>query len=263
MNKICILFLFFILINFSACDKNDQIDVTIQEGEWSLVWSDEFDGNSVDDNIWDISETPKGITSRTSRNKNLRVENGMLIMELHREDHNGKFFTGSEVSTRGFKLYGKFECRAKLPSASRAWPAFWLLGNFGEYGEWPKSGEVDIMEYWGYNAPQVFTNIHTQYSNWENNIDREEHSKSFTISNTGDEFHIYTLEWYSDHMIFLIDGERFWTYVKLDNSWEKWPFDKSMQVLFQLYAAPDWNGPDEDLPAQFEIDYIRVYDLIK
>lgn len=262
MNKVYILVLCFIIVSFSACDKNNPIEDTTQKEAWNLIWSDEFNGSSIDQNLWEISETPKGITARTSRNQNLRIENGLLIMELHKEEYDGKHFTGSEIKSRGAILYGKFECRAKLPSASRAWPAFWTLGKFQNYGEWPNSGEVDIIEYWGYSDPQIFINIHTKHSNWENNIDRQNHSKSFSLPDARDEFHVYTMEWYSDHMNFLLDGQLYWTYNKLDGNWEQWPFDKPMLVLLQLYATNDWTGSDSDLPAQFEIDYVRVYELV-
>ena len=247
-------------IIFLACKKSDPQPVTPDATSWNLVWSDEFDGDSLNTDIWEISDTPKGITSRTGRTENLRIENGILIMDLRKEIHNGMQFTGSEICTKGYRLYGKYECRAKLPAANRAWPAFWMMGDWGEYGAWPGCGEVDIMEYWGDNHPYVFTNIHTAYSNWENNVDREHHSVNYTLNDAQTEFHIYAMEWYNDHLNFLVDGVKYWTYTKLDDNYQKWPFDRHMKILFQIYAAPDWTGSDDDLPAQFEIDYVRVYE---
>jgi beta-glucanase (GH16 family) len=48
--------------------------------------------------------------------------------------------------------YGRVEVKAKLPRGDWIWPAIWLLPRWAEYGQWPMSGEIDIMESRG-NAP--------------------------------------------------------------------------------------------------------------
>lgn len=257
--KLVTLFLIGILITVTGCKKENSDEPTTSEPEWELIWSDEFDGLEVDESKWYVRDTPKDITSRTGRPENLRIENGALIMELRSENHNGMNFTGSEISSQDFHLYGKFECRAKLPTASRSWAAFWTLGDFSVFGGWPECGEIDILEYWGYNAPVNHTNLHTGYSNWQNNVDRPNHSTSY-VQNDND-FHTYTMEWYENRLDFFFDGVKYWSYSKLDDSVQKWPFNQPMQTLLLMVAAPEWNGSDSDLPATFEVDYVRIYQL--
>ena len=48
--------------------------------------------------------------------------------------------------------YGRVEINAKLPQGDWLWPAIWMLPKRNEYGPWPASGEIDIMESRG-NAP--------------------------------------------------------------------------------------------------------------
>ncbi len=62
-------------------------------------------------------------------------------------------------------LYGRVEVRAKLPAGRGTWPAIWMLSTDWEYGGWPESGEVDIMENVGYNPDSVFVSVHTETYN--------------------------------------------------------------------------------------------------
>ncbi|KAN0066295.1 hypothetical protein ACQY0O_000389 [Thecaphora frezii] len=49
--------------------------------------------------------------------------------------------------------YGRVEVRAKLPTGDWLWPAIWMMPKDSVYGEWPRSGEIDIMESKG-NMPK-------------------------------------------------------------------------------------------------------------
>ncbi|MEQ8530890.1 MAG: glycoside hydrolase family 16 protein [Imperialibacter sp.] len=244
----------FVLSALVSCKEEDP-DPAVEN--WCLVFEDEFD--SLDQTVWEPSVAPNGITYRTDRQENVRVENGLLIMELHKEDYEGYAYTGADIASVDYYQYGKIECRAKLPTANRAWPAFWMLGSYDEYGEWPNCGEIDILEYWGYNAPDVYTNIHTRNSNWKNGRNREKHSTSVSLLDATEQFHIYGLEWYRDRLEFYIDGSHYWTFDKFSDNWRKWPFDHPMRIVFQMFAAPDYEGSDAELPDQFEVDYVRVY----
>jgi hypothetical protein len=60
----------------------------------------------------------------------------------------------ARLNTKGKKSirYGKVEVVAKLPDGDWLWPAIWMMPEDSVYGNWPKSGEIDIMESRG-NAP--------------------------------------------------------------------------------------------------------------
>ena len=248
--------LLIILTALISCNKNEDPEPPVET--WCLVFEDEFD--TLDLAVWEPSVAPNGDTYRTDRQENLRTEGGLLIMELHEENYEGYEYTGTDIASLEYYKYGKFECRAKLPVANRAWPAFWLLGSYDEYGVWPKCGEIDILEYWGHNYPDLYTNIHTKNSNWKNGNKREDHSTSFTLPDATEQFHVYGLEWYKDRLEFYLDGSLYWTYNKISDNWRKWPFDNPHRIVFQMFASPDYVGSNADLPDQFEIDYVRVYE---
>ena len=244
-----------ILIVLVSC-KKEPSDPHIEN--WCMVFEDEFD--TLDQSVWDVAVAPNGDTYRTDRPENVRTENGFLILELHKENYEGYEYTGTDIASTEYYQYGRIECRAKLPKANIAWPAFWLLGSYDEYGVWPKCGEIDILEYWGHEAPNVFTNIHTKHSNWKNGNDRERHSTSFSLPDATEQFHVYGLEWYNDRLEFYLDGSHYWTFNKFNDNWRKWPFNNPHRIVFQMFASPDYEGSVADLPDQFEVDYVRVYD---
>jgi beta-glucanase (GH16 family) len=116
----------------------------------------------------------------TSRTENARVENGNLLIEARREDFPGKPFTSARLKTYGrvqFK-YGTLEARIKVPNlANGLWPAFWMLGTTGN---WPASGEIDIMEMGSGGAIQanlankrVGTAVHWESGNAQADYNRD------------------------------------------------------------------------------------------
>jgi len=243
-----------ILTALVSCKKEDP-DPPVEN--WCLDFEDQFD--SLNLTYWTPTVAPNGSTYRTDRSENVRVENGLLILELHKEEYEGYHYTGSDIVSPDLEPYGKIECSARLPTADRAWPVFWLLGSYEEYGAWPECGEIDIMEYWGHQAPNVYTNLHTKNSNYKNGRKRDKHSTSYSLPDATEQFHVYGMEWYRDRLEFYLDGNHYWTYNKLGDSWRKWSYDHPMKIVFQMYATPDYEGSDEDLPDQFEVDYVRVF----
>lgn len=54
--------------------------------------------------------------------------------------------SGKLTTVNSFSFtYGRVEVKAKLPRGDWLWPAIWCLPRYNEYGEWPASGEIDIM----------------------------------------------------------------------------------------------------------------------
>ena len=121
--------------------------------DYCLVWSDEFNINGAPNTSnWRYEE---GCSIRNgeaqfytnNRRENARVENGNLIIEARRETMGTCGYTSASLITAGkvVHTYGRFEMRAKINISKGAWPAFWTLG---QNGEWPSNGEIDIMEFY-------------------------------------------------------------------------------------------------------------------
>ena len=160
-------------ISLSSCDVI--LDVLGgQDGggddDWTLVWSDEFDGDRIDPAHWThwVTGNPYSgeVQYYTDRPENSRVEDGLLVIEAHREDYTGpdgaREFTSARLNTRHKAdwTYGRVDVRARLPVGKGLWPAAWMLPTEDSYGPWPSSGEIDIMEVSGSLPNVVFGSIH-------------------------------------------------------------------------------------------------------
>lgn len=73
---------------------------------WELVWHDEFDGETLDPDSWTLDQGASGWGNNewqhyTDRLENVRIENGVLIIEAHREDYHASDYTSARLKTRG------------------------------------------------------------------------------------------------------------------------------------------------------------------
>lgn len=129
-----------------------------------LVWQDNFDGNTLNEDNWAIEVDGNGggnYELQYYRRENISVGvepvsgANCLIITAKRENFAGRFFTSGRLNTLGkmsFK-YGKIQARIKLPkTANGLWPAFWMMGDDFPGVGWPKCGEIDIMEMGGRNG---------------------------------------------------------------------------------------------------------------
>ena len=183
---------------------------------WQLAWSDEFDGATLDmekwtPDIWPARKVNDEDQAYTARPENLRLENGVLIIEAHKEDYESAAYTSGRVhsSGKGDVLYGRVEVRAKLPDGRGTWPAIWMLpsdpfhyattctaGEDWQGSEtcnaWPNSGEIDIMEHVGYQMNHVHGSVHNQAYYW---VKWEQRKGRILANDVADTFHVYALEW--------------------------------------------------------------------
>lgn len=236
---------------------------------YELVWSDEFDyEGEPDPGKWGYDVGGSGWGNHElqyyTEGDNVTVDDGLLIIEARKEEMGGKEYTSTRLVTRdkGDWIYCKVEVRAKLPSGLGTWPAVWMLPTDYEYGEWPASGEVDIMEHVGYDQDVIVQSVHSQKYHGG-----QSRGHSIRTEGVSEEFHVYGVEWLPDKLIFYIDGEEQYTYdpqqITPRPTYECWPFDKRMHLLINLAFGGDWGGArgvdDSYFPVRYEVDYVRVY----
>jgi beta-glucanase (GH16 family) len=133
-----------------------------------LLWSDEFNGSTINTANWtfDIGNGGWGnneLEYYTNRSVNARVENGTLVIEARRENFGGSAYTSARLKTQGRRTFGVntwVEARIQVPQGQGIWPAFWMLGSSISSIGWPGCGEIDIMEIRGQNP---FVNIGTMH----------------------------------------------------------------------------------------------------
>lgn len=257
MNKLTYLFLALFLIPLFASSQTRE-----------LVWSDEFNYEGLPDTAkWNYDVGGNGWGNNelqyyaNARLKNSRVENGNLIIEAHYEFFSGKSYSSARLITKnkGDWKYGYIEMRAQLPSGRGTWPAFWMLPTDWEYGGWPDSGEIDIMEHVGYDTENVHGTVHTKSYN---HLIGSQVGESLSIPDCETAFHVYGCEWTADYIKMYIDGVHYFTFNNQGN-WQAWPFDKRFHLLLNIAVGGSWGGvqgvDNEAFPTQYLIDYIRVY----
>jgi beta-glucanase (GH16 family) len=238
---------------------------------YNLVWSDEFEYSGLPDSTkwsydvggggWGNNELQYYTSKRT---ENARVENGNLIIEAIKEIYAGMNYTSARLVTKnqGDWLYGKVEVSAKLPAGRGTWPAIWMLPTDWEYGGWPSSGEIDIMEHVGYDEGRVHATIHTEDYN---HMLGTQQGSSVIISDATTAFHTYSMEWTPIKIDFFADGVKYFTFYKYADDYKKWPFNKRFHLIMNIAVGGSWGGAQGvdiyAFPTRMEVAYVRVYQL--
>jgi beta-glucanase (GH16 family) len=234
----------------------------------ALVWSDEFDYSGLPAaNKWTCEEGGGGWGNNElqyytmNRTQNARVEGGVLIIEALKESYLGRNFTSARLITtgKGDWLYGRFEIRAKVPGGKGSWPAIWMLPTDWAYGNWPASGEIDIMEHVGYDPSKVFGTAHTNVYNGKLGTQK---GGSMVGPDWETAFHVYAIQWSAEKIDFIVDDVVYYTFNN-EGNWEKWPFNKRFHFILNVAVGGDWGGAQgvdpSIFPRRMEVDYVRVY----
>jgi len=171
------LLLFLLLTLIASCQTKKESQST---GTKKLVWSEEFDYTGLPDSTkWQYEEglirNGEAQYYTRARLKNTNVENGILTITAHKEDFEGSSYTSASINTKGLYEFtnGRIEVRAKLPEGRGTWPAIWTLGTNIDKVDWPQCGEIDIMEFVGFDSNKVYANVHTGDYNHAKGTGRE------------------------------------------------------------------------------------------
>jgi len=245
--------------------------------EYTLVWSDEFNGNDgspPDPSKWtyDLGGSGWGnheLEYYTNRAENARIEDGKLVITARHETYvapdGAKFnYTSARLKTQGLfsQAYGRFEARIKLPGGQGIWPAFWMLGQNFETVGWPKCGEIDIMENVGKEPGISHSSLHGPSSTNATS----DMTATITLpagQKLSDDFHVYAVEWEPGAMRFYLDANLYATFTS--TQWPAggtWVFDHRFFLILNLAVGGDWPGsPDATtvFPQTMQVDYVHVY----
>ena len=236
---------------------------------WSLAWSDEFNGTSIDNAKWgyDIGTgAAQGLWGwgngelqyYTDDLDNAHVENGDLIITAIEEDFAGSNYTSARMVTKNkfSQTYGKWEARIDLPTGQGIWPAFWMLR---ENNPWP--GEIDIMEIVGHAPGSCHGTAH-----WGEVGDVQSMGGSTYAADWTTTYHVYTIEWWPDHIRWSVDGQ---VYFELDRTVVSpdypWLFAEDYHMLLNVAVGGAWPGsPDGStvFPQEMRVDWVRVYEHV-
>lgn len=234
-----------------------------------LVWADEFNKYGLPDSTkwgYDVGGTGWGNNElqyyTDGRKENAFVNNGHLVIEARMENYKGKKYSSARMisKNKGDWKYGRIEVKAKLPHGKGIWPAIWMLPTQWKYGGWPKSGEIDIMEFVGYMPDSVFGSIHTGLYNHTIGTQK---TKGISLKDLSTAFHVYAIEWTADKIDFLIDDKKYFEFKNERSGPGAWPFDQEFHIILNVAVGGNWGGKygvdDSIFPQRMLIDYVRVY----
>ena len=239
-----------------------------------MIWSDEFNYTGLPDSLKWSYDVGNGCPENcgwgnnelqfytSKRLQNARVENGRLIIEARKEDFSGAQYTSSRLlsKNKGDWKYGRLEIRAKIPSGKGMWPAIWMLPTNWDYGKWPHSGEIDIMENVGYWSDSVFGSIHTGAYNGMRGTQK---TKGLRFDDLSRSFHVYAIEWTAETISFFVDDQKYHVFKNEHTGSETWPYDKEFHLLMNITVGGNWGGKfgvdNSIFPQKMEIDYVRVF----
>lgn len=249
--------------------------VTVEDKNWSFestpTWADEFDYTGLpatDKWDYDLGGSGWGNNEKqyyTNSINNVSVGNGLLSITARKENMNGMSYTSARLVSRNKLdvLYGRFEIKAKLPTGRGTWPAIWMLPTDRAYGDWPKSGEIDIMEHVGYDQNNVHFTTHTEAYYFKINTQK---TSTKMIPDASTAFHLYRVDWTPYAVRGYYDNVLVFEFVNEGTGYKVWPFDKRFHLLMNLAIGGDWGGAqgidDTIFPQKLDVDYVRYYKMI-
>lgn len=235
---------------------------------FTLVWSDEFDGPEIDNQNWTFETGSNGWGNnelqKYTNGDNVSIEDGILKITTEKLDNNTTVgsYTSTRINTLGKQefTYGRMEIRANLPEGRGIWPAIWMLGtNLNPIG-WPACGEIDILEYVGYEPNTIHSTVHTTSGS---GVDGNGSSR--TLNTAEEDFHIYGVLWTEKELVFYVDelNNVTHTYAPVSKNDENWPFDQPQFFILNVAVGGNWGGAlgvdNSIFPQTMEVDYVRVF----
>ena len=236
-----------------------------------LAWSDEFGGSGPLDaskwmydlgnnNGWGNNE----LEYYTNSTDNVSQSGGNLVIQALRQSASGFAYTSGRVLTKNKKdfQYGRIDVRAKVPQGKGLWPAIWMLGSDIDQNNWPKCGEIDIMESMGQNPTQFLTTMHFADASGS-------HAQDGTSWNdlSNDDFHTYSAVRSKDQIRFYVDGKMYYSFSPANTGSKPYPFNNNFFVVLNVAVGGNFVGnpspatinSSTTFPQQMQVDYVRYY----
>lgn len=280
-----------IYLNIVYCQDGHLVDFAggniCQNIEHILVFSEDFNGTSLDESKWtrfypygnNGSDQCSFCRTHSSDDKqegqiykdeNVRVENGSLFLDVKKENaswyqFDKKYTSGMIHSKQTFNTYSKYEIRCKIPAGTGYWPAFWMFG-------W--NTELDVFEFYEDND-RYESSVHfwdNEYEQWHQWVEANQDLSS--------DMHTYAIEYDPFLIHFYLDGNIVATMPRYFNLAGNGVLGCEVQkgVYIEHPEYPQYGNPlnvianvallnqqaenELVLEGTMEIDYIKVYQRI-
>ncbi|KPF65603.1 glycoside hydrolase family 16 protein [Porphyrobacter sp. AAP60] len=256
----------------------------------AIIFADEFDGPALDRTKWNVIGMDFWVNNEQQAyldspdtiqfaNDIEGAQGGALVLRPvyrpgvdSRADRKADFISGRiESQGKAEFTYGRIEARIKMPDATGVWPAFWMLGN----GQWPDTGEIDIMEYVG---EKDWTGVALHGPGYSGETPLV--NKFFFDDGTdATDWHVYAVEWTKDAVLFEVDGRLTYRVTRpMVENYGKWRFDNEKHLILNFALggaypfktsriAQPYNGMPQATVDQIKagdvamyVDWVRVYE---
>lgn len=231
--------------------------------KWKLIWKEDFKKDRLDPNKW--SKIPRGTSDWNNymsyHDNCYDIKKGNLILrgiinDVDKQD-TARYITGGIYTKDKMTItYGKVEIKAKLEGAKGAWPAIWMLP---QYGKWPEGGEIDIMERLN-NDSIAYQTVHSYYTHVLKIADTPKHGGIGPIDR--DDYNIYAVEIHPDSLVFSINDNHTFTYPRIQTDKRgQYPFGTPYYLLIDMQLEGSWvgNADPKDLPVEMKVDWVKFY----
>ncbi len=226
-----------------------QTQYTPESLGYTLVWEDQFQGDTLDPEKWAIRGKGPRALGRVSAEA-IDVGDGFLKLKAFKKDdivHVGMVGTQNQFMTR----YGYFECRAQLQRGGGIWAAFWIQSPTIAAGEDPATfgAEIDIVEFFRKLGTDIVShNVHWAYGPNQQSTG----GMNSYLEGVSEGFHLFALEWTPESYTFYVDGQKFYEVTTGISHIEEY-------MILSMEPPQKEEIEHMVLPDEFVIDYVKVY----
>lgn len=265
-----------LLLQTNACSVDDsEPNKRNTPKGYSLVWNDEFDGSSIDENHWNFEYgdgtdygLPKGwgneeeqIYTDDFANASVGKDEERSVLTIRAIKTGTNAYTSAKLTTQD-KLnirFGRVDVKAKMPVGDGLWSAIWTLGanRSKEEVSWPGCGEIDLVEVLGSDPAHAFSTVH--FTNAKNKHEFISNELTLSDNTFSDSYHLFSLEWTPETISYFIDDELVGTVEVRDDMKE---FMRDHYLILNVAVGGTLGGVVDPNFSSSEmlVDYVRVYE---
>lgn len=216
-----------------------------------LVFSEEFNSGTLDRSVWNVEGPTFWVNNELQAYVDeaatisfatpVGADGGALVLKpVYRAGYvtpTGRTtdFVSGRIDTRNHVdvTYGRIAARIRMPDAAGVWPAFWALG----YGQWPDSGEIDIMEYVGVPSWTAVAIHGPGYSGDTPLVKRQDFPAGTDVT----QWHEYSVERSADAVVFYVDDREFYRVTRANvEQYGPWRFDRKQYLLLNFAVGGNY-----------------------
>lgn len=269
--------IFLAIVSFGMATAQKKTSKTPKAGEGEILFFEDFSANSLDRSRWNV-EGPgfhvnneqqayldTAATIYMTKGKEAEgASNGAMVIRpiyspgfINPKGTKFDFLSGRIDTSKKFEFtYGTASARIKMTDGAGFWPAFWALGN----GDWPDTGEIDIMEYVG-EPDWIGVALHGPgYSGDTPLVNKYFFRKGFDVT----QWHVYSVEWTKEALIFRVDDDIAYRATRpMIENYGRWAFDNPKYIILNFALGGAYPAKTNGIKEPYSGIPQSTVDLIK